>query len=144
MHELLDLPDNNIVGFRLSETLTEEDYDLFVSDLRSELEAHTTTRLVLEIDAVDGWEPEEQWEELALDVRYVQDLDKVAVVGDDVWEPLMDKIELLFPMSQIQVYDAADREEALSWIRGDMDVPGIGPGSVPDPDAGAQDDTEEE
>ena len=144
MHELLDLPDTNIVGFRLGDTLTEDDYEDFVSELRHELEAHTTTRLVLDIDDVDGWEPEEQWEEMALDIRHVQDLDKVAVVGDDLWEPLMDKIELLFPMSQIQVYDDADREEALSWIRGEMDVPGIGPGSVPDPDAGAQDDTEEE
>jgi hypothetical protein len=143
MHELLDLPDTNIVGFQLSDTLTEEDYDLFVSNLRNELEAHTTTRLFLDIDGIDGWEPEDKWEELALDIRYVQDLDKVAVVGTDIWEPLMDKIELLFPMSQIQVYDDEDREEALDWIRGDMDVPGIGPGSVPDPDAGAQDEDDE-
>ena len=143
MHELLDLPDTNIVGFRLGDTLTEDDYDDFVSELRHELEAHTTTRLVLEIDGVDGWEPEDQWEALALDVRHVQDLDKVAVIGDDVWEPLLDKIELLFPMSQIQTYEDADREEALGWIRGEMDVPGIGPGSVPDPQAGAQDEDDE-
>lgn len=143
MHELLDLPDANIVGFQLSGTLTEADYDLFVSYLQRELEAHTTTRLFLDIDSIDGWEPEEKWEAFALDIRYVQDLDKVAVVSDDVWEPLMDKIELLFPMSQIQTYDDEDREEALSWIRGDMDVPGIGPGSVPDPAAGAQDEEDE-
>jgi hypothetical protein len=143
MHELLDLPDTNIVGFRLGDTLTEDDYDGFVSELRNELEAHTTTRLVLDIDDVDGWEPEEQWEEMALDIRHVQDLDKVAVIGDDVWEPLMDKIELLFPMSQIQTYAEEDREEAMAWIRGDMDVPGIGPGSVPDPTAGAQDEDDE-
>ena len=143
MHELLDLPDTNIVGFRLGDTLTEDDYDGFVSELRNELEAHTTTRLVLDIDDVDGWEPEERWEEMALDIRHVQDLDKVAIVGDDIWDPLMDKVELLFPMSQIQSYDSEDREEALAWIRGDMDVPGIGPGSVPDPQAGAQDEDEE-
>jgi hypothetical protein len=143
MHEILDLPDSNIIGFHLSDTLTEEDYDGFVSELQSELEAHTTTRVFLDIEDVDGWEPEDQWEELALDIRHVQDLDKVAIVGDDVWEPLLDKIEFLFPMSQIQEYDDEDREEALSWIRGEMDVPGIGPGSVPDPQAGAQDEDDE-
>jgi len=143
MHELLDLPDENIVGFRLGDTLTEEDYEDFASTLKSDLETHTTTRVVLEIDDVDDWEPEEAWDEFALDIRLVQDLDKVAVIGDDVWEPLMDKIELLFPMSLIQTYDAEDREEALDWIRGDMDVPGIGPGSVPDPQAGAQDENDE-
>ncbi len=143
MHELLDLPDTNIVGLHLSDTLTEEDFEDISSELKHQFEAHTTTRVFFEIEDVDGWEPEDRWEDFALDIRYVQDLDKVAVVaGDDVWEPLMDKIELLFPMSQIQLYDPDDREEALEWIRGDMDVPGIGPGSVSDPQAGAQEEDE--
>jgi hypothetical protein len=140
MIELLDFPDSNIVGFHLSDTLTEDDYETLVSNLRDELEAHTTTRVLFEIEDVDGWAPEEKWEDLTFDVRHVQDLDKVAVVGDEPWEPLIDKIELLFPASLIQTYEDADREEGLSWLRGEMDVPGIGPGSVPEPDAGAQDD----
>lgn len=140
MLDLLDLPDSNIIGFHLSDTLTEGDYEAFSTELRHQLEAHMTTRVVFDIEDIDGWEPEERWEDFALDVRHAQDLDKVAVVGDDVWEPLMDKIELLFPASQIQTYDPGDREEALDWIRGDMEVPGIGPGSVADPTAGAQDE----
>lgn len=143
MYELLDLPDTNIVGLHLSGTLTEDDYEEMSSELKHQFEAHTTTRVFFEIEDVDGWEPEEKWEAFALDIRYIQDLDKVAVVADDVWEPLMDKIELLFPMSQIQDYDPDDREEALDWIRGDMEVPGIGPGSVSDPQAGAQEDEDE-
>lgn len=142
MLELLDLPDTNIVGFRLEDTLTEDDYDVLDSELSHELEAHTTTRVFFEIDDVDGWEPEDEWESLAFDIRHVQEVDKVAIVGDDAWERLVDKIELLFPASQIQSYDSEDREEALEWIRGEMDVPGIGPGSVPDPKAGAQEDDE--
>lgn len=142
MLELLDLPDTNIVGFRLEDTLTEDDYDVLDSELSHELEAHTTTRVFFEIDDVDGWEPEDEWESLAFDIRHVQEVDKVAIVGDDTWDRLVDKIELLFPVSQIQSYDSEDREEALEWIRGEMDVPGIGPGSVPDPKAGAQEDDE--
>lgn len=142
MIETLDFPDSNIVGLHLSEELTEDDYETFASHLRGELEAHTTTRALFEIEDVEGWEPEDKWENLTFDIRHVQDLDKVAVIGDDPWDPLLDKIELLFPMSQIQAYDDADREEAMAWLRGEMDVPGIGPGSVPDPDAGAQDEDE--
>lgn len=142
MIEILDLPDSNLVGLKLGDTLSEDDFDVFASHLRGELEAHTTTRILLEIEDVEGWDPEEQWENLTFDVRHVQDLDKVAVVGDEPWERLLDKLELLFPMSQIQTYDPGDREEAMSWLRDEMDVPGIGPGSVPDPQAGAQDDEE--
>lgn len=143
MLEFLDLPDLNIVGIHLSDTLTQEDLDELEAELQNKLENHTTARVFFEIDDVEGWEPEDAWEEMALDIRLVQDVDKVAVVGEEVWDPLMDKIDLLFPMSLIQTYEDDDREEALEWIRGDMDVPGIGPGSVPDPQAGAQDVDEE-
>jgi len=140
MIDILDFPDSNIVGFHLSDTLTEDDYETFTSHLRDQLKSHTTTRALFKIEDVDGWEPEDKWKEFALDIRHAQDLDKVAVIGDDPWEPLLEKIELLFPMSQLQTYEDADREEGLEWLRGEMNVPGIGPGSVPDPEAGAQDE----
>ena len=140
MIDILDFPDSNIVGFHLSDTLTEDDHETFTSHLRDQLKSHTTTRALFKIEDVDGWEPEDEWEEFALDIRHAQDLDKVAVIGDDPWEPLLEKIELLFPMSQLQTYEGADREEGLEWLRGEMNVPGIGPGSVPDPEAGAQDE----
>lgn len=143
MLEFLDLPDLNIIGIHVSDTLTEDDFDALVSKLRHKLKAHTTARVFFEVDDVEGWEPEERWEEFGLDIRHVQDVDKVAVVGDDVWDPLMEKVEVLFPTSLIHTYEDDDREEALEWIRGEMDVPGIGPGSVPDPQADAQDVDEE-
>lgn len=140
MHEILDLPDANIFGIEFSDTLTEDDHDALLSELRSALEEHTTMRVLFVMNEVDDWTPEEQWEELAYDIRHLRDLDKVAVVGDDLWERWLEKVEVLFPMSVIQTYDAEDYDEALAWIRGDMAVPGLGPGSVPDPEAGAQDE----
>lgn len=140
MHEFLDFPDPNLFGVELTDTLTEEDYEVLSSTLEDHLRQHTTTRALFAIDDVDDWEPEEDWEDLAFDIRHLRDLDKVAVVGDDVWEPLLDKVEELFPLSTVQTYAAEDREEALEWIRGEMEVPGLGPGSVPDPEADAQEE----
>jgi hypothetical protein len=137
MHELLDVPDPNIVGIKLSGTLTEDDHDALVGALEHTMESHTTTRALFELEDVDGWEPEDLWEDLSFDIRHVQTLDKAVVVGD-LWDPWMDKMELIFPASRIET--SGDREEALSWLRGEMEVPGIGPGSVPDPDADAQDE----
>lgn len=135
MIEFLDLPDTNIVGVHFSETLTEDDYEAFAPTLRHQLEAHTTVRVLFEIEDVEGWEPEDRWEDLAFDMRLVEGVDKVAIVGDDPWEPLGDKIELLFPSSLVQTYE--DREEGAEWLRGEMEVPGIGPGSTSDPQTGA-------
>ncbi|PSQ93945.1 MAG: STAS/SEC14 domain-containing protein, partial [Bacteroidetes bacterium SW_7_64_58] len=107
------------------------------SDLKNHLEQHTTTRALFVMNDVDDWEPAERWEDLAFDIRHLRDLDKVAIVGDDLWETWLEKVELLFPMSMVQTYAAEDREEALQWLRGDMEVPGLGPGSVSDPEATA-------
>lgn len=143
MHEILDIPDSNIVGIELSGTLTEDDYEAIVPHLEHTMEAHTTSRAFFFLDDVEGWEPEEKWEDLAFDIRHVRTVDKVTVVGDDLWEPWTDKVELLFPSSQIRTFEADAREDAWDWLRGDMDVPGIGPGSVPDPEAGAQEEDDE-
>lgn len=141
MHEILDLPDSNLIGITLSDSLTEDDFEALVPYLENELERHTTTRVLFELDDVDGWAPEEQWEDLAFDIRHVQDLDRIAIVGDDPWETWIEKVEFLFPTAQLQTYATEDRDEALSWLRGEMEVPGIGPGSVSDPKAGAQDES---
>lgn len=142
MHELLDFPDPNLLAVELRDTLTEEDYEVLGSTLADHLKKHTTTRVLFVMDDVDDWEPEERWKDLAFDIRHLSDLDKVAVVGDDLWETWLDKVELLFPTSVIQTYDAEDQEEAIDWLRGDMEVPGVGPGSKADPEATAQDEEE--
>jgi len=141
MHDLLDFPDPNVFGVEFSDTLKEEDYDLLDSTLADHLQQHTTTRAIFVINDVTDWTPEEKWEDLAFDIRHLKDLDKVAVVGDDLWETWLDKMDELFPMSQIQTYE--DRAEALDWLRGDMAVPGLGPGSVSDPEASAQNEDDE-
>lgn len=138
MHEILDLPDSNLVGVTLSDTLTEDDYEALVPYLENEFERHTTTRLLFEMDDVDDWAPQEQWENLAFDIRHVRDLDRVALVGDDPWETWVEKLEFLFPTAELRTFE--DQDEALKWLRGEMDVPGVGPGSVSDSTAEAQDE----
>jgi len=143
MHEILDSPDQNIHGIKLSGTLTEDDLEDLVSFIEDQMERYTTVRLLFELDDVDGWEPEDRWENLSFDLRHVRVVDKVVVLGDDPWEPWMDLVRFAFPESTVKVFDADQGEEAWSWARGEMDVPGIGPGSVPEPDAGAQDEDDE-
>jgi hypothetical protein len=142
MHEIIETPDRNLFGLRISGTLTDEDYDTLVPFLQEKVKIYDTARFCFAMDGVDAWEPEDRWEGLTFDVRHTRGIDKVAVVADEPWEAWLDKLEILFPEAEINAYDSDDEEEAWTWLRGDMDVPGIGPGSVPEPDAGAQDEDE--
>jgi len=142
MHELLDLPDTNIAAIELSGTLTEDDHEEIRGHLENVLEDHITTRAVFVLDDVEGWEPDELWEDWAFDIRHVHDLDKVAIVSDDPWDRWVEKVELLFPAAHIRTFADDAQDEALEWIRGDMDVPGVGPGSMADPVADTDDASE--
>jgi hypothetical protein len=143
MPEILDSPDQNIYGLKYSGTLTEEDLDHLVAFVEEQMEKYTTVRFLFEMDDVDDWEPEERWTELSFDLRHVRSVDKVAVLGDDLWDEWLQQVNFAFPESEIETFDLDDEEDAWDWIRGEMAVPGIGPGSVPDPEAGAQDEDDE-
>jgi hypothetical protein len=139
MHTRLEFPDTNLFAVAFTGSLTEDDYEVLDSALRSHLAQHTTSRALFVMKDVDAWTPSDKWEPLSFDIRHLRDLDKVAIVGDNLWAPWLDKVEILFPMSDLRTYAANDKEEAVEWLRGNMDVPGVGPGSMADPEAEAQD-----
>mgnify|MGYP000149547117 FL=1 len=141
MHTLLEFPDTNLFAVEFTDSLTEDDYQILDSTLRNHLVQHTTSRALFVMKDVDAWTPSDHWETLSFDIRHLRDLDKVALVGDDLWEPWLNKAEILFPLSDLRTYAANEKEEAVKWLRGNMDVPGVGPGSVADPEADAQDHT---
>jgi len=140
MHEIIDSPDQNVFGVKLEDALTQDDYDVLVPFLKDRMRRFTTARFCFEMDGVNAWEPEDAWDDLAFDLRHTRDVDRVAVVGDDAWETWTQKLHVLFPEATIGLYTDEEKEDAWEWLRGDMDVPGIGPGSVSDPTAGAQDE----
>jgi len=123
MHEILDVPGENVVAVRLGGTLTEDDFDTVFPFLKDQVERHNTARLLFELEDVDGWEPEEVWDGFSFDVRHAHDADRIAVVSDDPWQTWMDRLALIFPSAVVKVYDADTRDEALDWLNGeDMEV----------------------
>lgn len=126
MHELIEVPDENLAAIKLGGTLTEEDFEGMMPYLKDQIERHNTVRVMFVLDGVDGWEPEEVWDEFWFDVRHARDADRVAVVSSDPWETFMKRIELIFPSASVRTFDEDGQDDALGWIRGedtDLDVP---------------------
>ncbi|NBC85153.1 MAG: STAS/SEC14 domain-containing protein [Bacteroidetes bacterium] len=127
MHEIIDVPGENVAGVILGDTLTEDDFNTVYPHVKDQVERHNTVRLLFELDGVDGWEPEEVWEDFMFDVRHARDVDRIAVLTDDEpWEPLMSRFDLAFPSAHLEVYATGDRDDAVAWLNGEdleVDVP---------------------
>jgi hypothetical protein len=127
MHEIIDVPGENVAGVSLGGTLTEDDFDAVFPHIKDQVERHNTVRLLFELDGVDGWEPEEVWDDFMFDVRHARDVDRIALLSDEEpWEGWMKRIELAFPSAHVEIYETDDRDDAVAWLNGEdleVDVP---------------------
>ncbi|PEN13541.1 STAS/SEC14 domain-containing protein [Longibacter salinarum] len=127
MHEIIDVPGENVAAVSLSDTLTEDDFDAVYPFIKDQVERHNTVRLLFEMDGVDGWEPEEVWDDFVFDVRHAHDVDRVAVLTDDEpFEAWMKRLDLAFPSAHVEVYETSERDSAIAWLNGEdleVDVP---------------------
>lgn len=126
MHDIIDVPGENVAAVSLSGTLTEEDFHAVYPFIKDQIERHNTARFLFELDDVDGWEPEDVWDDFVFDVRHAHDADRIAVVSDDPWKPWMQRLGLAFPSAHVEVYEGGHRDDALEWLNGEdleVDVP---------------------
>lgn len=119
MIEILDAPDH-VAAYRLSGTLTEEDYDRIIDDLETRLSRHD--RVAIFADMAD-------FHDITVragvkDVRYslsklgsLRRFPRSAVVSDKGWITMMARIASpLLPFAEIRAFAPGEREAALAWV----------------------------
>jgi hypothetical protein len=54
-------------------------------ELAKEIGYGRTVRLLIVLQAFEGWDGAETWSDLSFFVKYGNAIDRIAIVGDDVW-----------------------------------------------------------
>ena len=63
-----------------------------------------------------GWDVSGLWEDIKFDLKHFKDIDRLAIVGDSVWEHGMAILCRPFSTAEIQYFDRSQTAEALNWI----------------------------
>ena len=87
MSIIIDREENGIFRLSITGLLRKTELDAAQAQLLGEMQRHgdATARLLVVLEAFEGWAPEAGWNDLTFYVRHGDDIVRIAIVGDERW-----------------------------------------------------------
>jgi hypothetical protein len=117
MIEQLSLGTDQVLGFKMSGKLHDEDYQKFVPLIDAALAKHAKVRLLAVFHDFHGWDMHALWDDIKFSTTHCTKIDRIALVGEKTWEKWMAKVCKPFTMAKIRYFDASEIEAAKEWLQ---------------------------
>lgn len=108
---------DNVLGFKMSGKLHDDDYKQFVPAVEAAVDAHGKVRLLAQFHDFHGWDMHALWDDIKFSTKHCNDIERIALVGENTWEKWMAQVCKPFTMAKIQYFDVGDIEPAWNWLR---------------------------
>ena len=116
MIEKLPMTTGNILAFKMTGKLHDEDYQHFVPIVEAAIQAHGKVRLMAQFEDFHGWDLHALWDDTKFAIKHCADVERIALVGDKKWEEWMARICAPFTMAKLRYFDANVTGSALNWL----------------------------
>ncbi len=116
MIEILSRSAENVLGFRMTGKLHDEDYKHFVPTVDAVLTEHEKVRLLGWFDDFHGWDLHALWDDIKFATTHCTKADRIALVGDKKWEEWMAKVCKPFTLATIRYFDVEEIDSAWAWL----------------------------
>ena len=116
MIEQLQSPGPNVLGFKLSGKLHDEDYRKFVPLIDEAVAQHGKVRLLAQFVDFHGWDLHALWDDIKFSTTHCTKIDRIALVGEKAWEKWMAQVCKPFTMARIRYFDAPEINAAWAWL----------------------------
>ena len=116
MIEPLPQTSDQVLGFRLSGKLHDEDYKKFVPLVDAEIAQEGKVNVLAQFHDFHGWDAKALWDDIKFSTTHCTKIKRIAIVGEKTWEKWMAKVCKPFTLAKIKYYDAAEIEAAWAWL----------------------------
>ncbi len=116
MIEQLQTDSPNIVAFKLSGKLHDEDYKQFVPIVDAAIAKTGKVRLLARFVEFQGWDMQAAWDDFKFGVRHYADFERIAMVGDQDWQEWMARFCRPFTKAEVRYFGEAEQDDAWAWI----------------------------
>lgn len=106
----------NVVAMRAEGKIEKSDYDRIVPIMEELVKKHDKLDAYVEVKELDKITARALWEEIKADVRFFNNIKKVAVVGDASWKEVLTKAVDILPNIDTKYFDFDQKEKAQQWI----------------------------
>jgi hypothetical protein len=107
----------NVLGYHISGTVTDDEIEEIHRDLQSTLRQWGKARLLMEFGELSVPAPSAIWEDLKLTPEYVKDVERYAIVGDRRWQELATRLVNTVTQGEARYFEDSDLEQAWNWIQ---------------------------
>lgn len=108
--------EQNIIYTVAEDKLTNEDYNRILPLLQEKIETFNKIRWYFEMKDFKGWTLSALWRDMKFDIKNVNHIEMVAMVGDKKWEKDLTQLMKPFTDADIRFFETEDREKAKLWI----------------------------
>ncbi len=116
MIEQLPQASENVLGFKMSGKLHDEDYKKFVPIVDAALAKQPKIRMLALFNDFHGWDMHALWDDTKFATTHCTKIDRIALVGEKTWEKWMAKVCKPFTMAKVRYFDASEIDAAKAWL----------------------------
>jgi hypothetical protein len=118
MIQKLDQSSGNVLGYKISGTVSKSDYQELVPAVESLVQQEGSIRLLLDLTDLKGEKVSAWGADLKFGRDYRKKIDKLAVVGDSKLEKWIAKLSEPFFAKESNFFHSENSEDAWTWLRG--------------------------
>ncbi len=96
--------------------LVHADYETFVPRVERLIAEHGKLRLLIVLRDFEGWKASALWDDVRFDFKHFRDFERIAIVGETVWEKGMTLFCKPFTTAEIRFFGAGSEAEARAWL----------------------------
>ncbi len=96
--------------------LRAEDYDRVLPSIERQISEHGPLRALLDVQGLEGLEPQAWIEEAKFDVKHRDDFARCAVLGAKCWERLATRLAGSLFRGEVRYFDPDHADAARHWV----------------------------
>ncbi|QGY42958.1 hypothetical protein GM418_04580 [Maribellus comscasis] len=116
MFQVLDITQKDLIAIKVDGNNTKNDYDKITPLIEKSVEKFGKIKFYVQLDNVKSITPTAFREDLKTYVKHFDDIDKIAVVGENAWQKLWSNLATPFVSGTVEYFSHEDIAEARNWI----------------------------
>jgi hypothetical protein len=116
MIEVLPSMPANVLGFKMSGKLHDEDYKTFVPMVDQAIAKDGKVRILAVFHDFHGWDAHALWDDIKFSTTHCTKIERIALVGEKAWEKGMAAVCKPFTMAKIRYFDTSELDAAEAWL----------------------------
>jgi hypothetical protein len=116
MIEPLPAPSPNVLAFKMSGKLHDEDYKTFVPLVDDAIAKSGKVRMLAQFHDFHGWDAHAMWDDIKFATTHCTKIERIALVGEKSWEKWMGIVCKPFTMAKVRYFDSSEIDAAEAWL----------------------------